>query len=380
MKTFVICLDSFKPEYLKSTPFLRELTRDNSWGSLETVFGYTGIGAAIISGKYPEVTGIWREFCFSDSSPFKLIRYFESIEHTCLGKVTRLATDILFNLSRFMTNHGYYTSTRIIPFSLLPMVEPAMRSAWCQKGCLPVETIFDYLREKKTNFFYHDWPSVYKNNQRKFSFLQPNNDKFKVDLLLKEIPNHDFFWIRLWNLDSVSHNNDRGSKPLTSALLELDNHIKGLFTAMGQEEFKFLLWSDHGMVKVTRNVDVSKLLSGLESKFLVDSTSIRFYNVEPTESMEIMKRLKTTPGYFLDEGLKKKYKLGKLKKYGELFFLANPGVCFLPNNYSVSTVRGMHGYDPKIPEQKGIYLTNMISSDRKDLHITDLFQVIKSNL
>ena len=107
MKTFVICLDSFKPEYLKSSPFLRELTRDNSWGSLETVFGYTGIGAAIVSGKYPEVTGIWREQCFSNSSPFKLLRYFESCEHSFLGKAIRLATDILFNLSRFMTNNGY---------------------------------------------------------------------------------------------------------------------------------------------------------------------------------------------------------------------------------------------------------------------------------
>lgn len=380
MKTFVICMDSFKAEYLKYTPFLKRLTQKNAWGNLETIFAYTGIGAAVISGKHPDKTGIWREFCFSKESPFKHLRYFRCVEDTLIGRGLRLATDILFNLWRYLIDDGYYTSTRKISFELLSTVKPTMKKGWCQRGCLPVPTIFDYLRSRGVKFFYHDWPSVYKNDKQIFSFLHPNRDEQKIDNLIKEIPHHDFFWIRLWDLDTVSHRNKPGGQALKDCLVNLDNLMKKLFAELDQPEIKFLFWSDHGMVEVKENFDIGKILSGLKTKYLTDSTSVRFHNVESGEELEIKRQLKDVPGYFLDNVLKHKFKLGDLENYGDLIFLADPGVCFVPNSYSSSPVKGMHGYNPTIQQQKGFYLTNMTISGKNNLHITDLFNLMKSSL
>ena len=113
-KTVVICLDSFKKDYLVHTPFLESLTNKYAHGQLKTIMGYTGIGAAVACGKYPKDTGIWREFVFSDNPSYPWITRFSFLEHTLFEKYIRLFINISVSLYRYISDKGYYFSIRDI--------------------------------------------------------------------------------------------------------------------------------------------------------------------------------------------------------------------------------------------------------------------------
>src|SRR3989344_8830919 len=98
MKTIVICLDSFKEEYLSYTPYLKFLTKEHAHGPLKTILCYTGIGAAVVTGKYPKDTKIWREFIFSDQSPFTWFNIFTFLDQTKLRSLFRLIINLIITL------------------------------------------------------------------------------------------------------------------------------------------------------------------------------------------------------------------------------------------------------------------------------------------
>ena len=116
-KKTVIMLDSFKPEYLKYTKYLREKTLELQHGELETPLGFWGGMDTFFHGSSDKLAFYY----YNDKSSWKWIRFF-----VWLG---RFPTDVIINLwnvfwgnELFRTNnipldkfHNFDTDVRI-PF------------------------------------------------------------------------------------------------------------------------------------------------------------------------------------------------------------------------------------------------------------------------
>ena len=85
-KKIVIMLDSFKPEYLKYTTYLKERTKEFQHGELETPLGFWGSMDTFFHGTSDKLAFYY----YTDKSSWRWIKFF-----TFLG---RFPTDVIINL------------------------------------------------------------------------------------------------------------------------------------------------------------------------------------------------------------------------------------------------------------------------------------------
>ena len=101
-KLIIICLDSFKYEYLEKTEFLRKFAEKNQYGKLQPIFGYTGITISLLTGKTPEEHGIFTSMKFSENSNLKKYGILSTFDNTSFEKSARTAINLHFNLMNFL--------------------------------------------------------------------------------------------------------------------------------------------------------------------------------------------------------------------------------------------------------------------------------------
>ena len=98
-KKIVIMLDSFKPEYLKHTTYLKEKTREFQHGELETPLGFWGGMDSFFHGSSDKLAFYY----YNERSSWKWIKYF-----IWLG---RFPTDVIINLwNVFLGNEMFRTN------------------------------------------------------------------------------------------------------------------------------------------------------------------------------------------------------------------------------------------------------------------------------
>ena len=140
-----ICLDAFKPDYYRYAPFLNSFRKENISGDLETVFGYTGIGASFFSGMYPDKHGIFSMFNYSKKGSILNYRF--------LGNTL---SNVILNAGNLIRNEWFFHKTYSIPQSMLRFFTTSMSKAYPQKGSLKVSTLFDILEKSvKMSGNYH---------------------------------------------------------------------------------------------------------------------------------------------------------------------------------------------------------------------------------
>ncbi len=378
-KVIICCLDSFRLDYLKETRFLQRLAEKHKYGRLETVLGFDGIGATVLTGKHPQEHGAFTRFMFDPKDfPFKFLRRFSLFKGFFLEDWVRKLGEFWFLLGQFLKG-GFMTRIYKIPLSRISDFQVSARKAFTEPNAFgKVRSLPDVLREKGIKFLFFDWPMIAGDKGRRIDFCK-NQDEDKLRSLLRYKDEAQFFWIRLWDLDTAAHKFGIDSRQVIKVLGNLDRLCEKLIGELGgEDEVEFLFWSDHGMVEVKKTVDIEALFKDMKVKMFLDSTMARFWGVGGKEK-KILKKLSKLPGKVLDKKDKRKFRIGfGHQKYGEIMFLADPGVLISPNYFEGKRkYKAMHGYDPTYPNQEGIYISSL-GRGRKDKKMVEMFGEIMS--
>jgi len=362
MKTIIVCLDAFRYDYLKKAKFLRELSEKYAHGKLETILGFRGIPATFLTGKMPFEHCVWTNFVFSKNSELKHYKNFNFFEGTFLENSARNLMNLDFNFNRLIKKKSFFLKIPNIPFNLMNKFEFVLNKDLGEKNILPFKTLFDFLREKKISFEYFDWPLHRVNDSVHFDLLVKNNDRslFKHYISSIEKNNSHVYYFSFWGLDKYGHEFGPNSVQLKNKIKEIDYYCEKIFNSLRNED-SFIFWSDHGMTEVKQTVDITQKISGLDIDYFLDSTIARFKTKNKLEKEQIKKRLAGNKGHFLSNAEKKYFGINfSDSRYGNEFFLLNPGVILLPNFFQGNeSAKGMHGYAPNSNGSDGIYLSSL---------------------
>jgi predicted AlkP superfamily pyrophosphatase or phosphodiesterase len=379
-KVLIICLDSFRFDYLEQTRFLKKLAEENQYGKLETILGFSGIGTTLLTGKMPNEHGVWTEFCHAPkTSPFKLFGLFQSLDNTILEKSARLLASVFINGLRYLSGNNYFFKLHSIPFEIIANFDTSLKKTWVDTHFEKFPTFFEILKKKKIPYLCFDWPVKVDNQGWSLDSLTGNNDANKVNSLLKNIDRAQVFWLRLWDLDTTAHKFGTKSRQVKDELQRLDGLCEKLINTIDRNyALKFLFWADHGMVDVKKTIDVDNKVKDLNVLLFLDSTLARFWVKDPRTKSQLLRRLKSFKkyGHILSEKEKRFYHLNfSDNRYGDLFFLTNPGVLIFPNFYQKEKPpRAMHGYDPQYPDQKGIYILSSSKNRYENKNMAQLYE------
>lgn len=277
----IICIDSFKFEYLRYAPFLGSLAKRHQHGKLKFPLGFWGGMETFFKGQ----SSILAFYCHSKNSSLKWTRRF-----AWLGK---MPLNCIINLIRLLRREELFF-TYSIPLDRLWMFDAAVKK--------PLQ------------------------NKARFKYVHLGGD-----------------------LDRIAHKYGTKSRETIACVKRIDKQIS---------KMKFeLVFSDHGMV------DVKETISLPTSKVcFLDSTLGRYWGSD-AELNDIRKKLPVKKGRIIN---------WHDKRFGQLIFLANPGILILPNYWQGSQAcKGMHGYSPDCRENQGFYILKQ-EGKRKDLSIESL--------
>jgi hypothetical protein len=370
-KLLIFLIDAFAYDYFKKTNFLRDLCDQST--NLKTLLAYSsGILPAIWSGTYPEENGIWTEFYLSKSfkrKPKSFARYIpESRIHTLLkyfvlrylkGGMTVTSVGIPEFLESFFVRNE-------IDYSRFPPV--TLKN---------LKTLDQYLHDQKIPFHYE--------------FHGRKIDRDSLFSALKQLKqNTNVFIYYIGELDALGHKHGPDIKALQETIELIGETIRQAYFELAKNyETDLLVFSDHGMTKLIKWVDLMEILSsyqiGKDYLAFYDSTFARFWFWKDRikdEIMDILRGLKE--GRVLDPDDLCSYHIKFADfRYGETIFLMNCGTEIYPSFmepklFCSSMRRGMHGYSPEEPSTEGIFLVksdvDVIGSQKMD--VTDILDKI----
>ena len=363
-KLLVLVIDAFRYSYLNKnlTPTLFELAETGSFAKLESVLGYSDTAKfSMITGAYPDKTGIWAEFILKQKISPSRLEYLplDHFPHMISAPMKLLFSSFL-NLN-----------IRNIPLRFVKYFEPA-------KEDKHIITLFDLFNKQSITYFEYE--------ERNLKILERGVIKriehMTTDVVFLKIPDLDLQG-HIWGVNSSST-----IKRITSVDKHINRILNSFKNKVWNEEFNTIIMSDHGMVQVKRYIDLANVLRRFfkeEKDFIAfyDATIARFW-FKNTYAKDKLSRFLShlNFGKILNERELKEYGVYfPDQRYGELIFLLDPGYLIFPNFYEVLPFppRGMHGYDPKFQDMLGVFIT---SNDLKKqlVRIVDVFSIILNQL
>ena len=355
--SILLLLDGCRHDYIDEgcTPFLNQLKTRGVFGALYPTFGY-GPDAAYVAGLYPDEANGGAQFWFSPAdSPFRFTKYLPK-KLNCLPKIPDfLLRKILKEIAKYNCDIPKPTTAHI-PFPLLQYIGFSKKCNIENSRFVPNKGIFDILRDNGQIWLFHG----------------PPNKEVDINSVVRCVkdnlaPPKSFAFLHIGDLDKVGHRFGPESKEIKKVLKKIDKGIEQILN-VAKNLFQIvhvIIIGDHGMMLVERTVDIASALEKLPIKlgrdylFFLDSTMARFL-VFSDKAEKVISELmrKMICGHILSQADKKKYHLNyPHNKFGDIIFLADPGVLIFPNFYqNRKPVKGMHGYAPETPEQQSSLL------------------------
>ena len=360
--TLMLLVDALRPDYLAFAPYLRSLARASATGTLRECFGFVP-RAAYFGGLNAGEFGFTNMFCHDpERSPFTIARTLP------LGPISRTSQSraearqmieaaMKERLSPFA--RSYATSVEI-PLPFLPSFDLVEKCApWDPRAGFT--SLFALLDERGIPWYQCSWPDTNR--------LADHSDQAIVQRVLTDLrPDHRFAYVHLQELDGTGHVYGPHSSPLQSRITATDLLCRELIEGLRQRfgALNLVLFGDHGMVSVTRTLDVKEALDqsglgfGVDYAYFLDSTMARFWFFH-RRAREIVEETLAgvTGGRVLSEEDLRGYGIeGCDRRNAELIFLADPGVLIFPNFFQSTgePIKGMHGYDPDCPDNLGYFL------------------------
>ncbi len=220
---------------------------------------------------------------------------------------------------------------------------------------LPADSLWDALERRGV-----PW--------RGWNWRTPEDDARAQALTCLERGHEDFLFLYTARVDALLHHEGARGAGVRRALDSWSAWFADAQAAArraGREAWLYLC-SDHGMVDVTRTVDLMAKLAALPWKrgrdyvAFFDSTMARFWWRGTGARDAIRAALAAEPvGHWLaPEELAREGADFADHRYGEDIFLLDPGVLLVPSFMGRAPVAAMHGYDPAHPDMAGLLASN----------------------
>lgn len=172
----------------------------------------------------------------------------------------------------------------------------------------------------------------------------------------------DFIPLYIGETDSIGHRYGSDINNIRPTLKTVDQLLKSVYELAKKKGYAFCVMGDHGMVPVTKKLDVIKTIENTGCKLhkdyeaFYDSTMARFwfYNDATKEKfVRVLNEKLSAYGFIVEESNCAKYRIPldvKCKDgkpvYGDVMWCANPGVLISPDYFhsEKDSENGMHGY------------------------------------
>jgi predicted AlkP superfamily pyrophosphatase or phosphodiesterase len=342
----------------------------------ETLFGYSATcDPTILTGASPRDHGHFSFFvkCDPAQSPFKAMRFLGWLPDRLAGY-----HKIRNRLSRYVAkSKGYtgYFQLYSVPFRFLPWLDYTEKKDIYEPGGIigGQESIFEVWKRSGKPWHRSDWRN---GDEKNYAETEELTGKGEVELL----------YLFTAGLDAVMHRYGPWSQETRDAFKAFEKRIEKLVQLAESKyrEVRLALFSDHGMTEVTKTSNLRVRCERLPLKYGIDyvavwdSTMARFWFHNEKARKLVTDLLNRAPeGQILSTETLKQWRCDfPENEYGELFYLLNPGVLFVPSFLNLSKVPGMHGYSPDDKDSAASWLSNFETA-RPVLRLEDIFPVMQ---
>lgn len=371
-----VFIDALGWELVRRHTFLDDLL--SAKAPLGTVLGYSSTcDPTILTGRLPREHGHFAFFCYNPSeSPFRPFRSLAALP----GFLTRRARFRRL-LSKVIRRHLGYTGYFQIynaPFRHLPLFDYSEKRDIYQPGGINgrIPTIFDQLREREIPFHLSDWRRGEEENIR----------SLEAAVIKGEVR---FAYLYLASLDADLHEHGTRSPVVSEKIRWYEHRLQSLVT-LARDRYctvNVYTFSDHGMTDVSEVCDLIARVDRLELRFGVDyaavydSTMARFWFLDEPARDRIATALTAEPrGRILSAGELAAYGCDFADyRYGELFFLMEPGVLICPSFMGARPLAGMHGYAPEHRDSLAMFASNTVP-DPMPRRLDELYRLMLSEV
>jgi hypothetical protein len=321
---------------------------------VRTVLGYSsGAVPTILTGLLPRQHGQWSFFYYAPrTSPFGFLRPLALLPHV-LAANHRVRVPLSRQVKRLLGYTGYF-SLYAFPFARLGDFDYCEKRDLFAPGGMPgVPTVFDALRPAGIAFHLSDWRASEDANLAAARAAV-------ADPALRTT------FVYLPALDGAMHLGGHAAAP--TRLERYAREIRTLQAEARRHHRRVVtrLFSDHGMAHVRRTADLKRVVEGdglaygRDFAVTYDSTMARFWWLREGVAEAMRERLeKLGVGRFLTR--EERHDLGidfPGDRYGEDFFLCDPGVLVVPSDLGLKPIAGMHGYHPDDVDSDGVLLSD----------------------
>ena len=374
--TIAVFIDAVGWEIARRYGFLAQLLPRQK--QLETVFGYSSTcEPTILTGVAPRDHGHFAFYAYApERSPFQRIEYLSWLPDflTERGRIRR-------QISKFVQWRlgvtGYFQLYNV-PFSLLPELDYTERRDLYQPGGIigGQTTLFDDLRDLGTSFHLSDW----RKGERENLYAAKTSVRSGRPR---------FAYIFLAELDAILHAEGTDAVTVGKKLRWYERELTDLVSIAKKEyeQVSVVVFSDHGMTNIRSEFNLMRVIGQLplqvpQDYFAVyDSTMARFWFRTPLAERMITAELEChKQGRWLTKDDLARWGCDFLdQRYGQQFYLLNPGILLNPSFMGRTTLKGMHGFAPDDKDSIAFFATNDLLMALPD-SLMDLRRVLTASL
>jgi hypothetical protein len=382
----VFLVDAFRHDFLREdvTPHLSALAAGGTRLPLQPILGYSdAIRATFFTGRYPDETGYWMEYCYRpETSPWQGL--------SRLSPLDRLPSDLarrgvkmvasMTVMNAMAKRRGVpHLSLRNMPVAALDRFDFTLHEPMTAPMALGHRSIFDACTATGRPWAYLDASKV-----RRASAL--------VDQLERVPDDVGLIFVYLHQVDMAAHLFGISSPIFWRRVTSTDRLLGTLLTGARRRfgDLPTLVFSDHGMSVLLRQIAIPELVDhkAFPERFFValDATMVRLWYFDDDEKLraELRERVaERYPGRFLSSADLSRYHLefaGRL--YGDDIYLVDPGIGIFPNFHSYIKPKAMHAYEPTDRDQWGIFIgpAESAASVSNPVDLTEVTSLVLSAL
>ncbi len=372
--TLVFFIDALGWECIKNRDFLKQENLHRY--KLRTVLGYScAAQPSILTGLSPAEHGHWAMYYKTDEdSSFSWLKHIDILPSFIKNR-GRFRRQV-YKMHRKKSGYTGYYNLYNIPYKYFPYFELSEpRDIYAPGGFDHCENIFDVMEKQGLRYRVWNWRYPIEQSFNELSFV------------LDSTENYDVLFLYTAYLDGFLHANRHSAIEIDKGVTKVETLVNGAIQRASDtfDDVTFIVFSDHGMNKVVRHVDLRASLQTLpfseHTDYLpfYDSTMARFWFSNDEARDAIVEALNNREdGRILsidelrDEGI-----LFDDDRYGELVYLCDEGTLILPSFMGRYPLKGMHGYHPDTADAYASLFMNR-EPDIEPRHIKDIFTLLKT--
>lgn len=350
-----VFIDAFGWELLKALPFLDDVLVHKQ--PLGSIFGYSSTcDPTILTGLLPRDHGHFSFFYYDPAkSPFRAMKALGVLPRSITGR-GRVRHWMSRLIKKFYGYTGYF-QIYAVPFDRIGMMDYSEKRDIYERDGINsgARTIFDELRDRKVPFHMSDWRAGERTN---------------LDSLAKALGEGQirFAYLYMAAMDAILHADGKDSQRVRDKIKWYEAEIRRLLEIARRryDDVALYIFSDHGMTDITDLCDLKGAIEktgfrfGTDYAAVYDSTMARFWFLRPGAREKIEECLRQEKrGHIMPP--EEMHEFGcdfPDKRYGELFFLLDPGVLLCPSDMGEKPIKGMHGYTPRHADTFAMYASS----------------------